>query len=220
MASQFRTVLQSRHAGAAFQAQPGHFLRCHDFDLEFSSLCHRAARQVRACESFGKSQVVLDHRAQPSLPTRRHSLDHNGGESLARPVDSGRQTRRTTAHDHEIVERALRPDLEPDLFGNLRIARLRQHGTVWESDERQPRCDAAVLLQETARFLIPLDVEPFERHTVPCQEIAGLMGLRGEAIAHDGQPRSRQIVILPLIQYDVPRKLAHGGPNPNPQRSE
>src|SRR6266550_7858623 len=101
------------------------FLRCQNFHSESSGLGDGAAREVVAAKAHGETEIILDARTAPGLPSRSFALDEQRVQSVRRAVHRCCQSRRTRTNDNEIVKRELRFRFQPQLaryFSSRRIA--------------------------------------------------------------------------------------------------
>jgi hypothetical protein len=160
-------------------AAHGHdLLGAEQLGAEAAGLGGGAASQVGSADAGREAEIVLDLRAGPGLAARRILLDHQGAEPLRGTVDGGGKSRRTAAHDDEVVEGKAGLRLHPDLVGQFVIARGDQGGAVAEEDHRQAGEVTGDARDELGHRLVLLHVDPLVGDPVAGQELLGGVALR------------------------------------------
>ena len=75
-----------------------------DLGAELVGLPAGSVGELGAGHAVGETEVVLDARALPRLPSRRPPLDQHRAQALRRGVYGGAKPGRSTADDHDVVE--------------------------------------------------------------------------------------------------------------------
>ncbi len=135
----------------------------------FACKTARSARSLTG-ETGRKAQVVLDAHAAAGLPARRRALEDYGIQSFGCAVDGGGETRRSGAHDREVVHRALESLADADGIGEIPVRRVAKHVLGTDDDRRFGFGDAEVP-EELIDVGIGLEVSPGEEHQVLGQEV-------------------------------------------------
>jgi len=104
---------------------------------EARSLSQGALRQVRAAQSLGEPQVVLDRRAVSGLTPWCVALDDDGAQALGRSVDGGGQAGRSTADDAHVVQRLLRAGMQAECARKVKRGRRVERVAVRDEHERE-----------------------------------------------------------------------------------
>ena len=191
MAGQLGAVAQAQHPRRPAALDAVHAVHRDDLRAQPARLRRGPPGEVAAAEPAGEAEVVLDARALPGLAARRLALHHHGAQALRGPVDRRGQPGGAAADDHQVVERQLGAGGQAHLLGDLERARPLQHGAVGEQQDGQAVGAHVGYLEQLRRLALALHVQPAEGDLVAGEEVAQLVRLAREAVAHDAHRRLR-----------------------------
>ena len=106
----------------AIDRDAGHFERREKLGAEPLRLRERAARQLAAADAGRKPEVVLDARTGARLPARRVPVEQQRPQPFRCAVHRRRESGRTGADDHEVVDIEGGRERPAEALGHLRGA--------------------------------------------------------------------------------------------------
>src|SRR5690606_9007633 len=111
-------------------------------------------------DAVGKAGVVVDAFGDPGISAEGAAFDDQRVDTFAGGVDRCRKPCRPAADDDEVVEGALRPELEPELVRQLVVAGFKQVAAIREDDRRDRAAAVLELFDEAACGFVLVDVDP------------------------------------------------------------
>ena len=149
-----------------------HFIRDRHFSPELLRLIIGARHQRHTSDAGRKSQIILDPRGGPGLPSERAAIEDENGQSFRRGVDRGGQSRRPGSHDSHVIEALwIERPYHADTPGKFDLAGVAQQAAVGTEHNRQLTRVDVKALDQRLRFRIGISVERLMRMAVAPKKI-------------------------------------------------